>query len=135
MPEKVKTIRNSGFRLFNIGGRAQKKRIAVIILASIIAVTGTMFIVIGTHSIKGEAYQHLMAQNVEIGEIKEVIVKYSFKNNLLFSNNWTIAVEYYDEPEVYYMYSYQDKKIAFSGIAGGDVIQEKSAYKHSEDTR
>ena len=37
MPNEVKTVRTSGFRLFNIGVRNKKKTIAVIIIAAVIA--------------------------------------------------------------------------------------------------
>jgi len=97
MPNEVKTVRASGFRLFNIGGRNKKKAIAVIIIAAVIAISGTLFFVVSSHNVKAKAYEHLKANGVEISEIKEPIVKHSFKQP--FSNEWTVAVQYYDEPD------------------------------------
>ena len=131
MPNEVKTARGSGFRLFNIGGRSKKKTIAVIIIACIIAIAGTLTFVVGTNSVKGKAYEHLRENGVEVSEIEDVIVKYSFKTP--FANEWTIAVKYYDEPNVFYMYLHRDKTIIYTGVAGMEELKDLSEYKHSED--
>jgi len=133
MPNEVKTVRTSGFRLFNIGGRNKKKTIAVIIIAAVIAIAGTLFFVVGSHSIKAKTYEHLKGNGVEISEIKEPIVKYSFKQP--FSNEWTVAVQYYDEPDVYYMYLHKDKILTYTGIAGMPEFKDESEYKHIENLK
>ena len=131
MPDKVKTFRASGFRLFNVGGRSKKKTIAVVIIAVVIAIVGTLFFVIGNHNVKSGAHEHLRENGVEVSEISDMIVKYSFKNP--FRNEWTVAVKYHDEPDVYYMYLYQDKQIIYTGVAGMEEIKDESEYKHREN--
>ena len=128
---EVKSVRASGFRLFNIGGRNKKKTIAVIIIATVIVIAGTLFFVVGSHSVKAKTYEHLKENGVEISEIKEPIVKYSFKQP--FSNEWTVAVQYYDEPDVYYMYLHKDKTLTYTGIAGMPELKGESEYKHTEN--
>ena len=131
MTNEVKSVRASGFRLFNIGGRNKKKTIAVIIIATVIAIAGTLFFVIGSHSVKAKMYEHLKDNGVEISEIKEPIVKYSFKQP--FSNEWTVAVQYYDEPDVYYMYLHKDKTLTHTSIAKMEELKDESEYKHIEN--
>jgi len=131
MPNEVKTVRSSGFRLFNVGGRARKKTIAIIIIVIMIAIAGTLFFVVGNHSIESKAYEHLSGNGVEVSEIDDIIVKYSFKNP--FRNEWTVAIKYYDESDIFYMYLYQDKQIIYTGIAGMSELKDESEYKHSEN--
>jgi len=130
MDKKVSRTRTTGFRLFNFGGRSNKKTIAVIAIACVIAIVGTLTFVVGTNSVKGRAYEHLRGNGVEISEIEDVIVKYSFKTP--FANEWTIAVKYYDEPDVFYMYLHRDKTIIYTGVAGMEELKDFSEYKHSE---
>jgi|GEM_PF-2333372 len=130
MSNEVKSVRGAGFRLFNVGGRSGKKTLAVIIIAVVIAIAGTLFFVVGSHSVKTKTHEHLKANGVEISEIDDVIVRYSFKRP--FNNEWTVSVEYYDEPGVNYMYYYNDGKVTYTGIAGVEE-QPGVEYKHSED--
>ena len=130
MSNEVKTVRASGFRLLNIGGRNRKKTIIVIIVLAVIALSVSLFFVLGAKNIEGKTNAHLRANGVEIGEIDDIIVRYSFKSP--FANEWTVSVEYYEEPGVNYMYYYRDGKVKFTGIAGGE-LKDKSEYKYYEE--
>ena len=111
-----------------------KKRLIIIISIVVVIIIGiASYFTISSRSIESKTYAHLLSSNnAEVSEIKDVIVKYSIINSLLFSNEWTIAVEYYDEPDVFYMYSYRDNLIEFAGVAGGEINKDKSEYMHLE---
>ena len=132
MSKKVKRVRKFGFRLFNAGGRSKKKTIAVLIIVGILSVAVVLLLAIKSHTVKSKTYKYLKDNNIEISEIKEVSVKYSVMNRFLSYGAWTISVEYHDEPNVKYMYTYSDEEIVFAGIGGGDRNKEKSEYKHIE---
>ena len=112
--------------------KRKKVMLGIAVLAAIVIGVAAWSSVKG-QSIEGQVYQHLLENGEEISAVKDVIVKHSIKNALIFSNEWTIAVEYYDEPDVFYMYSYKDGAIAFAGIGGGEVMKDKTDYKHGED--
>ena len=75
MSNDVKSVRKSGFRLVNVGGRSKKKTIAVVIILVVIAIAGTLFFVIGNHNVKVGAYEHLRESGVEVSEISDVLIK------------------------------------------------------------
>jgi Protein of unknown function (DUF3139). len=110
-----------------------KKFLIPVIILLLLIIMGIFYIVLNTLSIRSKMDVHLRENGIEVSEVKEVTVRYSFKNSLIFSNEWTIAVEYYDEPGVNYFYNYRSEKIVFSSIGGGEIKKEKSEYKHLED--
>ena len=80
MCSEVKTVRAFGFRLFDIGGRFKTKTIAVITIAIfVIALCASLFFVLGTKNVKGKVNAHLKANGVEISEISDMMIRYSFK--------------------------------------------------------
>jgi len=111
-----------------------KKVLIPVIILLLLIIMGIFYMIVNTLNIRSKMDVHLRENGVEVSEVKEMVVRYSFKNSLIFSNEWTISVEYYDEPGVNYFYNYKSGKIVFSGIGGGEIKKEKSEYKHLEDT-
>ena len=109
-----------------------KKIIIIVFIALTVALLGTQYKGIRSDDIKEKVYKHLIASGAKSDEIKEVIIDRSFINLILSYDEWIISVEYYDEPNVKYMYTYKDEIIDFTGISGGDIYKEKLEYKHLE---
>jgi len=110
----------------------KKRNIVIgIIIIAVIAVI-VLLLSLSTkdnQSMESIANDYLVAQGVEISETKDIIVKKSIKSSLLFSDEWTISVEYHDEPGIFYMYLYKDGKIEFTGVAGSES-KDRSEYNH-----
>ena len=128
MNAQIKQVRKFSFRFFNIGRR---NKISLFIIMSIIILCLT-FITIQKKDIENKVHNHLKINNIKKTDLKKMHIKYSLLNFFLSYNVWTISVEYKDEPGVNYMYSYKNKKIIFTGIAGGEINKDKSEYKHLE---
>ena len=128
----MERVRTKGFRLFNLGGRFKSKKTLIISIFLIIVLVSILYLFITTKYVENKTYDHLKNNYVELSQVKKIIVKYSFINFFLSYNEWTISVEYYDEPNVHYMYTYKDKMIIATGVAGGKEIENKSDYKHLE---
>lgn len=112
-----------------------KKKVLIIIAIIVVIIVIVGMICVGTTkaTIKGKMEERLRARGIDVySEVNDMVIKYSIKNSLIYSNEWTVAVEYYDEPNVYYMYNYKDKEISFAGISGGEIIKDKLEYKYYE---
>ena len=109
----------------------KRRGIIVVIIIAVIAlvILGLSLSTKGTQRMESMVNDYLIAHGVEISETKDIIVKKSIKSSLLFSDEWTISVEYNDEPGIYYMYFYKDGKIEFTGIAGSES-KDMSEYTH-----
>ena len=128
----MKNSRLTGFRLLSVGGRAKHKTLAVIALLLVLALAGGLIFAAKSNSVKTSALAHLHERGVSTSELKEVIVKPALKNSLMFSGEWTIAIGYHDDPDVYYIYLYRDNAITYSGVAGGTAVGSLLRPKHAE---
>lgn len=102
--------------------------IAVCIL-TVIVLAGFVYIFIGTRNTEKLMWAHLEDKGYTTEEIRSIEVNHSFLNITLSYNEWTIQVQYADEPDVTYIYTVKNRQIKASGVSGG---VDKEDLKHIE---
>jgi len=108
-----------------------KKLMIVVISLLIVIIAFTSFVLVGKANIKNKMDEYLKNKGYSTNEIAKVKVSHSAINYILGYDVWGISVEYVDEPDVLYFYSYKNKKIVTAGVGGKGA--EKENLKHDED--
>lgn len=76
-------------------------------------------------------------QNWNIGVIQhkiisEIKIKHSYLNRILSYNEWRISVEFVEEPNVLFWFTYRDGKIIFQGVSSEPMLDKESILDYSE---
>lgn len=106
------------------------KRKAFFIAASILAVVILacfIYVFAGTKRAERLMREYLADQGYAAAEIQSVDVKHSFLNIALSYNEWSIRVQYVDEPGALYYYTVKDGQIKAAGVSGN---VDKEDLKH-----
>ncbi len=102
--------------------------ITVSILAAII-LTFFIYVFAGTKNKEKLILEYLEDKGYTIEEIQSIDVKHSFLNAILSYNEWTIHIQYADEPEAIYIYTVKSGQIKEAGVSGS---VDKEDLKHKE---
>ena len=108
-----------------------KKLMIVVISLLIVIIAFTSFVLVGKANIKNKMDEYLKNKGYSTNEIAKVKVSHNAINYILGYDVWGISVEYVDEPDVLYFYSYKNKEIVTAGVGGKGA--EKENLKHDED--
>jgi hypothetical protein len=98
-------------------------------ISSVIVLTCFIYISIGTKNTEKLMWAYLEEKGYAAAEIQNIDVKHSFLNIILSYNEWTIQVQYADEPDATYIYTVKNGQIKDSGITGS---VDKEDLKHKE---
>jgi len=121
-------------KIDNRRDQKMKKKLLVGIMAILIIISAiSIFQVLSrTNTIEQKMQIYLASKGYNHNDIANIEVKHSFLNILLSYNQWTILVEYSDEPDVLYHYTIKNNQIVPSGISGGSIEMEKEDLKHRD---
>lgn len=109
----------------------KKAFIIIIIAVSLLVLSSFVYVSIGTNKIENQMRETLKTKGHSDEDILKVNVTHSFLNILLSYNEWSIMIEYVDEPEVLYFYSIKNSEIVGAGVSGN--IPDKNKLKHADD--
>jgi hypothetical protein len=108
------------------------KRKGFYIVAGILAVivlTCFIYVLAGTKNTEKLMWAYLEDKGYATEEIQSIDVKHSFLNIVLSYNEWSIHVQYSDEPDATYVYTVKNGQIKNSGVTGS---VDKEDLKHKE---
>lgn len=110
----------------------KKKHIifGVVILLIVIALILNVFVI--KKFIKSYTIVEIENRGYNSSDIKNIEIKHSYINKLLSYNEWRISVEFEKEPNVYFWFSYKDKKIVFEGISSEPMMDKELEIEYSE---
>lgn len=105
-----------------------KKKIFIMVTSLvIIALACSIYVFNGTRNAEKLMWGYLEAKGYDTEQIGNIDVKHSFLNIILSYNEWTINVQYVDEPNAIYIYTIKDGQIKDAGISGN---VDKEDLKH-----
>lgn len=110
-----------------------KKYILVsFIILLIIFISFTLNVAINKKFIKSYTYVEIENRGYTSSDVSEINIYHSYINKILGYNEWRIAVEFEKEPNIYFWFTYRDKKIIFQGVSSDTLLDKESIIEYSE---
>ena len=107
------------------------KKILVIALI-LIAVVLCLNVFVQQKFIKTYTYTELEYRGYTAQDISEIKIKHSYLNHILSYNKWRISVEFVEEPNVLFWFTYRDDKIIFQGVSSEPLLDKEVVLDYSE---
>ena len=107
------------------------KKILVIALI-LIAVVLCLNVFVHQKFIKTYTYTELEYRGYTAQDISEIKIKHSYLNRILSYNEWRISVEFVEEPNVLFWFTYRDDKIVFQGVSSEPMLDKEAVLDYSE---
>ena len=108
----------------------RKKLFITIIILLIVVLWLNVFV--KQKFIKTYIYTELEYRGYTVQDISEIKIKHSYLNRLLSYNEWRISVEFEEEPEILFWFTYRDNKIVFQGVSSETMLDKESILDYSE---
>ena len=89
----------------------KKKIIMAVLLLIIVALCLNVFV--QQKFIKTYTFTELEYRGYTAQDVREIVIKHSYLNRILSYNEWRISVEFVEEPNVLFWFTYRDGKIFF----------------------
>ena len=106
----------------------RKKPILIgLCIVALILIASMIYVQAGSKKAEALMWQYLSEKGDAATDVQRLTVNQSFLNVILSYNEWTIRVEYQDEPDVYYHYTLKDGVIVESGRGG---VAGEDSFKH-----
>ena len=108
-----------------------RKKILVAILI-FITVALCLNVFVQQKFIKTYTYTELEYRGYTAQDISEIKIKHSYLNRILSYNEWRISVEFVEEPNVLFWFTYRDDKIVFQGVSSEPMLDKEAVLDYSE---
>ena len=82
--------------------------------------------------IKTYTYTELEYRGYRTQDVSELKIKHSYLNRILSYNEWRISVEFVEEPNVLFWFTYRNDKIIFQGVSSEPMLDKESVLDYSE---
>ena len=110
----------------------KKKHIIFSVVISLIVIALILNVLIMQKFIRSYTIVEIENRGYNSGDIGNIEIKHSYINKLLSYNEWRISVEFEKEPNVYFWFSYKDKKIVFEGVSSKPMMDKELVIEYSE---
>lgn len=82
--------------------------------------------------IKTYTYTELEYRGYSAQDVSEIKIMHSYLNRILSYNEWRISVEFVEEPNILFWFTYRDDKIIFQGVSSEPMLDKESILDYSE---
>ena len=106
--------------------------VIVIILFLAIVISLYMNVYIKQKFIKTYTYTEIEYRGYTSKDVKEIKIDHSYFRYALGYNEWRISVEFNNEPDVFFWFTYIDKKIRFEGVSAEPMLDKDKVIEYSE---
>jgi len=108
----------------------RKKILAAVLI--LVAVVLCLNVIVQQKFIKTYTYTELEYRGYTAQDISEIKIKHSYLNRILSYNEWRISVEFVEEPNVLFWFTYRDDKIVFQGVSSEPMLDKEAVLDYSE---
>lgn len=108
----------------------KKKIIIAVLLLIIVALCLNVFV--QQKFIKTYTFTELEYRGYTAQDVKEIVIKHSYLNRILSYNEWRISVEFVEEPNVLFWFTYRDGKIIFQGVSSEPMLAKEAILDYSK---
>ena len=82
--------------------------------------------------IRTYTYTELEYRGYTSQDVKEINIDHSYLNRLLSYNEWRISVEFEQEPDILFWFTYRDDGIVFQGVSSEPMLEKEAVLDYSE---
>ena len=82
--------------------------------------------------IKTYTYTELENRGYTAQDVSEIKINHSYINRILSYNEWRISVEFEEEPDILFWFTYRDNKIIFQGVSSEPMLDKEEIKDYSE---
>ena len=108
----------------------KKKIIMAILFLIIVALCLNVFV--QQKFIKTYTFTELEYRGYTAQDVSEIKIKHSYLNRILSYNEWRISVEFVEEPNVLFWFTYRDGMIVFQGVSSEPMLDKEAILDYSE---
>ena len=112
--------------------KRRKMLITIIIIFVVIIVVLCLNVWVQQKFIKTYTYTELEYRGYTTQDISEVKIKHSYMNRILSYNEWRISVEFKNQPDILFWFTYWDNEIIFQGVSSESMLDKESVSDYSE---
>ena len=106
--------------------------ITIIIIFVVIIVVLCLNVCVQQKFIKTYTYTELEYRGYTTQDISEVKIKHSYMNRILSYNEWRISVEFKNQPDILFWFTYRDNEIIFQGVSSESMFDKEAVIDYSE---
>jgi len=104
----------------------------MIIAFVVIAVVLCLNVLVQQKFIRTYTYTELEYRGYSAQDVCEITVKHSYLNRLLSYNEWRISVEFEEEPDILFWFTYRDDQIVFQGVSSEPMLDKEAVLDYSD---
>ena len=108
----------------------RKKILAAVLI--LVAVVLCLNVIVQQKFIKTYTYTELEYRGYTAQDVGEIKINHSYINRILGYNEWRISVEFIEEPNVLFWFTYRDDKIVFQGVSSEPMLDKEAVLDYSE---
>ena len=104
----------------------------IIAAVSLIMVALCLNVFVQQKFIKTYTFTELEYRGYTAQDVSEIKIMHSYLNRILSYNEWRISVEFVEEPNVLFWFTYRDGKIIFQGVSSEPMLAKEAILDYSE---
>ena len=108
----------------------KKKMVIAVLLLMIIGLCLNVWV--QQKFIKTYTFTELEYRGYTTQDVSEIKIMHSYLNRILSYNEWRISVEFVEEPNVLFWFTYRDGKIIFQGVSSEPMLDKEAILDYSE---
>ena len=111
-----------------------KKKVLVIIgITLLIIVIGlTLNVEIRKKFIRSDTIVEIENRGYNSSDIKNIKIEHSYINKILSYNEWRISVEFEKKTNMYFWFTYKNRRIIFQGVSAEPMLDKEETIEYSE---
>ena len=106
--------------------------IGIVIVFMVVLVGLCLNVFVQQKFIRTYTYTELENRGYTSQDIEKIEIKHSYLNRLLSYNEWRISVEFEQEPEVLFWFTYRNDAIVFQGVSSEPMLDKEEILDYSE---
>ena len=112
--------------------KRKKVIMATVIVLLVFIIVLYLNVFIQQKFIKTYTYTELEYRGYTAQDVSEIKIKHSYLNRILSYNEWRISVEFEENPDILFWFTYRDDKIVFQGVSSEPMLDKESVIDYSE---
>ena len=106
--------------------------IGIVIVFMVVLVGLCLNVFVQQKFIRTYTYTELENRGYTSQDVEKIEIKHSYLNRLLSYNEWRISVEFEQEPEVLFWFTYRNDAIVFQGVSSEPMLDKEEILDYSE---
>ena len=77
-------------------------------------------------------YTELEYRGYTAQDVREIKIKHSYLNRILSYDEWIISVEFKEEPDILFQFTYRDDKLILQGVSSEPMLDKEEILDYLE---